>query len=83
MRIECLQHAGDGAVDQPVRLEVADVIGFNRRQCRREDLVLLGDLVLGEGNNNVMLKLVGKNDSSSALGFDLISVICVRAPAGN
>jgi hypothetical protein len=28
-----------------------------------------------------MFKLVGKNEKSSGLGLDLISVICVRATA--
>jgi hypothetical protein len=38
----------------------------------------LGELELEEGPNNLMLKLVGKNEKSSALGLDLIQVICVR-----
>jgi hypothetical protein len=40
--------------------------------------LLLGQLNLAEGRNNLMFKLVGKNEKSSGLGLDLISVICVR-----
>jgi hypothetical protein len=42
--------------------------------------LLLGYLELAEGRNNLMLKLVGKNEQSSGLGLDLIAVICVRSP---
>jgi hypothetical protein len=49
MRVEGPQHAGDGAVDEPVRLEVADVVFLDRLQRRREDLVLVRHAVLGQG----------------------------------
>lgn len=42
--------------------------------------VLLGYLALEEGKNNLMFKLVGKNEKSSGLGLDLIQVVCVREP---
>ena len=49
MRIERLQHAGDGAVDRAVgRSASADVVLLDRAQRRGEDLVLLGNLVLGD-----------------------------------
>ena len=38
----------------------------------------LGELELPEGKNNLMFKLVGKNEKSAGLGLDLIQVICVR-----
>ena len=40
--------------------------------------LLLGRLDLAEGPNNLMFKLVGKNEQSSGLGLDLISIACVR-----
>jgi hypothetical protein len=46
----------------------------------RSGRVLLGKLNLTEGRNNLMFKLVGKNEKSSGLGLDLISVICAREP---
>jgi hypothetical protein len=46
MRIERLQHAGDGAVHQPVGLEFANVVGFNSGERSGKDFVLLGDLIL-------------------------------------
>ena len=45
MRIERLEHAGDGAVDQPVGLDRADVIGVDRVQRGSKDLVLVRNLV--------------------------------------
>jgi len=38
----------------------------------------IGTLELEEGPNNLMFKLVGKNDQSAGLGFDLRSIICER-----
>jgi hypothetical protein len=40
--------------------------------------VLLGQLELAEGKNNLMFKLVGKNEKSAGLGLDLIHIICAR-----
>ena len=39
-----------------------------------------GHLDLAEGPNNLMFKLVGRNEQSSGLGLDLIEVVCVRTP---
>ncbi len=44
----------------------------------RSGRLLLGRLNLAQGNNNLMFKLVGKNEKSSGLGLDLVQVICVR-----
>lgn len=40
--------------------------------------LFIGSLSLAEGRNNLMLKLVGKNDQSAALGLDITHIICVR-----
>ena len=48
---------------------------------RERELVLkeyVGTLELEEGNNNLMFKLVGKNEKAGGLGLDLRSIICER-----
>jgi len=57
--------------------EPVDLYSDQRSKSGR---VLLGRLDLFEGSNNLMLKLVGKNEKSSGLALDLISVACVREP---
>src|SRR5262245_28506013 len=47
MRIQRLQQAADGAVDQPVRFVLPDVVLLDGAKGRRKDLVLIGNLVLG------------------------------------
>ena len=44
----------------------------------RSGRVVLGTMDLAEGDNPVMLKLVGKSERSQALGLDLIKIICRR-----
>ena len=44
----------------------------------RSKLVGLGTLSLDEGPANLMFKLVGKNEQSSGLGFDLVTIVCER-----
>ncbi len=44
----------------------------------RSARLLLARAPFVEGNNSLMLKLVGKNENSSALGLDLVQVVCVR-----
>ena len=46
MRVERLQHAVDGAVDQAVRRHFIDVLALDGRERGGEDAILLGDLVL-------------------------------------
>ena len=48
MRIERLQHAADGAVDQPVRFVLPDVVLLDGAEGRREDFVLVRNLILGD-----------------------------------
>ena len=36
----------------------------------------VGTLELEEGPNNLLFKIVGKNDKSQSLGFDLTNIIC-------
>jgi hypothetical protein len=59
---------------------VADPIDLYAEKPSKSGRVLIGRLDLDEGPNNLMIKLVGKNERSSGLGLDLISVICLREP---
>ncbi len=59
---------------------VADPVDLYAENPSKSGRVLLGRLDLDEGRNNLMIKLVGKNERSSGLGLDLISVVCVREP---
>jgi hypothetical protein len=47
----------------------------------RADGMPMGEVEAQEGNNNLMFSIVGKNSASSALGFDLISIILEKVPA--
>jgi hypothetical protein len=57
---------------------VADAVDLYADKPAKSGRVLLGRLDLAEGRNNLMLKLVGRNEKSSGLGLDLVSVICLR-----
>jgi hypothetical protein len=47
-------------------------------QQSRSGRVLLGRLELAEGPNNLMFKLVGRNEKSAGLGLDLVNVVLVK-----
>ncbi len=55
--------------------EEADLYSPKRERSERTPL---GTLMLPEGPANLMFKLVGKNEKSEALGFDLITIQCDR-----
>ena len=57
---------------------VSDPVDLYADKPVKSGRLLLGRLELAEGKNNLMFKLVGKNERSSGLGLDLIQVICVR-----
>jgi hypothetical protein len=59
---------------------VADEVDLYSEKPVKRGRLLLGYLPLEEGKNNLMLKLVGKNEKSSALGLDILQVVCVREP---
>lgn len=46
----------------------------------RSKLMALGTLSLENGPSNLMFKLVGKNERSRGLGFDLITIQCEKVP---
>lgn len=60
----------ENPVGEPVDLFAPEVV--------RSPRLLLGSLELAEGNNNLMIKLVGKHERSTGLGMNLIEVICAR-----
>ncbi len=62
----------DNPVGEPVDLYAPTATKSGR--------VFLGKLDLSEGKNNLMFKLVGKNEKSAGLGLDLVNVICTRKP---
>ena len=57
---------------------LAEAADLYAEETVRSERLLLGKLDLAAGPNNLMFKLVGKNEKSSGLGLDLVSVICVR-----
>jgi hypothetical protein len=59
---------------------VAAPVDLYSEKPERSGRLLLGKLNLPAGPNNLMFKLIGQNEKSSALGLDLINVICVREP---
>jgi hypothetical protein len=59
---------------------VAPPVDLYASEQEQSGRLLLGRLDLAEGKNNLMFKLVDKNEKSSGLGLDLIHVICVREP---
>jgi hypothetical protein len=60
----------ESPVGEPVDL-------FADEQIKSEPLPM-GALDLNEGQNHLMFKIVGKNEKSKALGFDLIHIICEK-----
>jgi hypothetical protein len=48
MRVERLEHAVDGSLDQPVGGYLTDIVVLDGAKGRREDLVLPGKLILGD-----------------------------------
>ncbi len=70
----------DQATVQIFRNEKAegDAVDLYRMGRTRLDPVLLGELDFVEGENVLLLKLVGRNDRSSGLGLDLASLVFER-----
>ncbi len=77
--IEVIKGPGQGKV-QLFQNEnpVADPVDLYAEQSIASGRLLLGRLDLTEGKNNLMFKLVGRNEKSSGLGLDLVNIICVR-----
>lgn len=61
---------------------VGETIDLYSEEPGRSGRKLLGNLMLEEGANNLMLKLVGKHEKSSGLALSLVQVVCVRDAGG-
>lgn len=57
---------------------VSEAVDLYAEQPAKSGRVLLGEMDLEEGRNNLMFKLVGKSEKSAGLGLDLIQIVCVR-----
>lgn len=55
--------------------DAADLYSAERKKTAE---ILMGELDLKEGDNRVMFKIVGKNEQSSGLGFDIYRIIFER-----
>ena len=45
----------------------------------RSGPVRMGAIDAREGANHLMFKIVGKNEASKGLGFDVINIVCEKA----
>lgn len=59
---------------------IGEPVDLYAEKPTRSPPVKLGVISAAEGPNHVMFKIVGKNEASKALGFDLINIICEREP---
>ncbi len=57
---------------------VGPEVDLYSEQRQPSQIEYVGTLNLEQGPNNLMFKLVGKNEQSRGLGFDLTSIICER-----
>jgi hypothetical protein len=57
---------------------VGEAVDLYAEKPEKSGRLLLGELDLEEGKNNLMLKLVGKNEKSAGLGLDLVQIVCAR-----
>ena len=57
---------------------ISEPVDLYSAELTRGSRLRLGSLDLAEGNNNLMIKLVGKNEQSSGLGLNLVEIICAR-----
>ena len=79
MSIEAVKGPGQGQVqlfvDEAPVSEAVDLYGAAREKSGQ---VPLATLDLAEGQNHIMFKLVGKNEKSTGLNFDLSNIICEK-----
>ncbi len=57
---------------------VGEKVDLYSEKRSRSKAIPMGELDLKEGQNQVFFKLVGKNEKSSSLGFDLVTLILER-----
>ena len=57
---------------------VGDAVDLYNTKRERTGTIPMAMLDLVEGQNHIMFKLVGKNEKSAGLNFDLTNIICGR-----
>ncbi len=77
--IEAVEGPAQGTV-QIFRNEVAvgnpaDLFAAERRKSK---VIPLGEVEMQEGDNHLMFKLIGRNDKSTGLDFDIFRIICEK-----
>ncbi|MCL4180320.1 MAG: DUF2961 domain-containing protein [Verrucomicrobia bacterium] len=59
-------------------IPVADPVDLYRPQLEKSGRLTLGTLPFRQGQNELMLKIVGKHEAATALGLDLVEIVCLR-----
>ena len=59
-------------------IPVGNPVDLYAAQPEKSGRLTLDALPFRQGANEVMLKIVGKNDAATALGLDLVEVVCTR-----
>jgi len=79
VRLDALKGPAQGQVqlfmDEAPVGSAADFYAETRQRVPAEDM---GTLKLDEGTNNLLFKIVGKNEKSQGQAFDLVNIICEK-----
>ena len=59
-------------------IPVGDPVDLYSAQLEKSGRLPLGTLPLRQGQNELMLKIIGKNEAATALGLDLVEIVCLR-----
>ena len=59
----------------PVSCPIGDAADLYSAERKKTAEIPMGELDLSEGANRVMFKVVGKNEQSSGLGFDVYRIV--------
>ena len=79
IQIESVLGPGQGKVQLfQDEVPVGEPVDLYAAQLKKSARLSLGRQTLAEGKNQIMLKLVGRNEHSSGLGLDLIQLVCVK-----
>lgn len=59
---------------------IGPVVDLYAETQAKSERLLLGKIAMEEGKNNLMIKLVGKHEKATGLGFDIVHIFCVQNP---
>ena len=59
-------------------IPVGDPVDLYSAQLEKSGRLPLGSLPFRQGQNELMLKIIGKNEAATALGLDLVEIVCLR-----